>query len=169
MTVRALLQLPNAKDVVTRKKLAQPSALVVDFGPTTQSLIRDLEDTMMAHPVAVGLAAPQIGEFFRVAVVNLKNNPAKETLILINPVLVDSSGKKDTKKESCMSVPGVRGPVVRRDKAHVRYQAADGSPKEIRADGFLARAIMHEIDHLDGLLYLDRIEKGELEKVEFIR
>lgn len=122
---------------------------------------------MTAHPIAVGLAAPQIGESLRVAVVNLKRDN-EETLVLINPTIVREWGKKDKKKESCMSVPGYRGEVERRYALEVAYFDRGGVRLTMEATGFFARVIAHEVDHLDGRLYVDRMGTGvELEPVDF--
>lgn len=116
----------------------------------------------------MGLAAPQIGESTRVVVINLNPNKAEPTLVLVNPIITSETGKKDKKKESCMSVPAVRGQVERRENVEVQYQAADGSQRTMRASGFLARVICHEIDHLEGRLYINRMPSGSpLEKVDF--
>ncbi|MES4886515.1 peptide deformylase [Streptomyces sp. NPDC096012] len=133
--------------------LFQESPPVATGDGKFNELVRDLIDTMHAHPICVGLAAPQIGVQQSVAVVNVSEGKAGPDLILVNPILLSATGKKDVKFESCMSLPGWRGSVERRRKIHVAYFDLDGNELEIHAEGFLARAIQHELDHLRGILY----------------
>lgn len=130
---------------------------VLDFGPTVDDLVSDLRDTMSAHAVCVGLAAPQIGSSLRVAVAQVADG---ETVVLINPVVLATSGKKDVKRESCMSLWGLTGSVERREKVLVAYLDERGSPQERQFKSFAARVIQHEIDHLDGTLYDTRAQGG---------
>ena len=147
--------------------LRTPAKPVSNFDDALMELIQDLKDTIMANEVAIGLAAPQLGVYQRVAVVNLSRTVGKE-LVLVNPTITSNSGKRDVKKESCMSLPHYRGAVERRHKLVVEYQDQDGFPRTVAATGFLARAICHEVDHLDGLLYVDRMVAGsKLEEVDF--
>lgn len=129
---------------------------VTDFGTGTQQLINDLIDTMFAHKIAVGLAAPQLGVNLRIAVVCPSREPS-QTIVICNPAVLSSSGKKDKKKESCMSLPNYAGVVERRDKLSLSFLDRNGRETTLHADGFLARVLSHEIDHLDGTLYVDRI------------
>lgn len=123
----------------------------------------------MHYDIAVGLAAPQIGISANFCAINLKQKDSI-TLVLVNPELISSSGKKDKKKESCMSLPHYRGAVERREKIVVKYQTVHGEEKELEESGFFARVIMHEIDHLNGLLYVDRMESvNTLEPVTFFK
>jgi peptide deformylase len=168
MPVRPLIQLRSPDDQLTRSRLAGTTKEVTDFGPALQQLVDDLIDTLRAHDIAIGLAAPQIGSDLRVAVIDLKREGEGDLLVLVNPELLSTSGKKDLKRESCMSVPGFRGPVERRHKVTVRYADRHGTSQVLQADGFKARAICHETDHLDGLLYLDRMtDQSQLEPVDF--
>lgn len=170
MTVRALVQMRDQYDGRTRGTLSVKCDSVIEFGTQLQELVKDLLDTNGHHAIAVGLAAPQIGVPWRVAVVDLKTEPGKPALVLVNPRVVSASGKKDTKKESCMSVPHVRGAVERRDKVEIEFQDVTGRVQTITANGFLAHVIAHEIDHLDGILYLDRMKPGQkLEQVDFFK
>lgn len=107
---------------------------------------------MASQPLCVGLAANQIGQNLRIAVVE---RPDKEPLVLLNPTIVSASGKKDKKRESCMSVWGLTAEVERRTKVRVAYQDLDLAPHEETFEGFLARVVQHEIDHLVGVLYVD--------------
>jgi peptide deformylase len=126
-----------------------------------QTLVNDLLDTMYAGPGSVGVAAPQIGVTLRVCVVDVSaNRLGKENnhgrLCMINPEIVDRSGAA-IMREGCMSVPDYTGDVERATEIRVRYRSPDGNEQEISATGFEAVAIQHEMDHLDGILFLDRI------------
>lgn len=169
MSVRPLVELSSEflgeRDTILRR----PCAQVTDFGPAFQAQIEDLVDTLMHHRIAVGLAAPQIGIPLQVCAINLKQAESA-TIVLVNPVLQSSSGKKDRKKESCMSVPHFRGEVERRDKTHIAFISRFGEPRTLDAAGFLSRVILHELDHLAGMLYLDRIDDwSNLESVTFFK
>lgn len=133
-------------------------------------IIEDLRDTLRSDDLSVGLAAPQIGYNLAIAIVNLqKNNPDRD-LIMINPVVKSETGQWDEKYESCMSIPHKKGQVKRRKKISVSYLDLDGNEQVIDATGFEARVIMHEIDHLNGVLFVDRMEKGaNLEDTDLFR
>jgi len=125
------------------------------------ALIDDLLDTMHAGPGSVGVAAPQIGVTLRVCVVDVSasrhgkdNNHGQ--LCMINPEIVARSGSA-IMREGCMSVPDYTGDVERATGITVRFNEPDGSERTIEATGFEAVAIQHEMDHLDGVLFLDRI------------
>lgn len=153
----------------TASPLRQKCAEVTSFDSDLHKMIGDLIDTMMSSQIAVGLAAPQIGYHFQVAVINLRQADS-ETIVLINPVVISTSGKKDLKKESCMSVPHFRGRVERRDKIVCACRGVDGKARQVEATGFLARVIAHEVDHLNGVLYLDKMAPNDsLEPVDFFR
>ena len=124
-------------------------------------LIADLVDTMHAGPGSVGVAAPQIGAAKRVCVVDVsKNRYGKENnhglLLMVNPELVERSGAA-VMREGCMSVPDYTGDVERATEVVLRFTQPDGALREFTATGFEAVAIQHEMDHLDGMLFLDRI------------
>jgi peptide deformylase len=123
-------------------------------------LMDDLVETMRASPACVGLAAPQIGVSERAFVVDVTGHPKTTTshglIAMINPVIVHSSGRM-VGREGCMSVPDLTANVARATEIVVRGAAPDGADLEISTEGFEARALQHEIDHLDGLLILDRV------------
>lgn len=131
-------------------------------------LVEDLKDTLWHHRIAIGLAAQQqIGHQERVAIVNIDRKNRDAALVLVNPCIERTWGKKDVKRESCMSLPHLAGKVERRWKVAVRFQDKAGRPHFVEAEGFLARVIAHEVDHLDGLLYADRVKPEEsLEPVD---
>lgn len=143
------------KDVLLRNK----SKFVTDFGPEFQSEVDVLIETFRMWKIAVGLSAPQIGIFKRFSIINLDKSNLNDDLIIINPVITSLTGKKDIKKESCMSLPQVRGNVERRDKLLLSYLDRNGETKEIKIEGFKSRVVQHEIDHLDGILFVDRMSQ----------
>ena len=125
------------------------------------ALVTDLLDTMAAGPGSVGVAAPQIGVTLRVCVVDVSaSRNGKDNnhglLCMINPVIIGRSGAA-IMREGCMSVPDYTGDVERATEITVRFQESDGNEREVVASGFEAVAIQHEMDHLDGVLFLDRI------------
>ncbi|MBI5418855.1 MAG: peptide deformylase [Deltaproteobacteria bacterium] len=134
-------------------KKAAPVSRVDD---KVRELIRDMFETMYAAS-GVGLAAPQIGVGKRVIVVDV--SPAEKEsapLALVNPEIVDRKGLAEG-TEGCLSIPGVEGVVPRAEFVLVRALDQQGAPVQIPARGFLARALQHEIDHIDGILFIDRI------------
>jgi len=125
------------------------------------NLVEDLLDTMHAGPGSVGVAAPQIGVTLRVCVVDVSaSRNGKDNnhglLRMINPEIIARSGAA-IMREGCMSVPDYTGDVERSTEITVRFDEPDGSRRELVASGFEAVAIQHEMDHLDGMLFLDRI------------
>ena len=171
MPVRQLVQL-NPSDLTDGRArdsiLGSTAEPVAEFNDELQAVVDDLLDTMFAHPVAIGLAAPQIGVPLKVAVINLERDAPENSLILVNPKILTTSGKKDVKRESCMSLPHVAGAVERRSKVSVQFQTVAGKKTHRQAEGFLARAIQHEVDHLEGKLYTEAMEPGSpLESVDF--
>lgn len=119
-----------------------------------RALAADMELTMKKAP-GVGLAAPQIGKSIRLIVVERTS----KTLQLINPEIVGHSLRKQTLEEGCLSVPAKYGLIKRWKSIKVRAQNLDGTPFEIEAKGFLAQIFQHEIDHLNGVLYIDKAVK----------
>ncbi len=141
--------------------LKKPCRQVTAIDAAIESLVADLIDTMRAGPGSVGVAAPQIGVTLRVCVVDVSNSRlGKENnhglLVMVNPEIVAREGAA-IMREGCMSVPDYTGDVERATAVTVRYLDGEGTPREVSATGFEAVAIQHEMDHLDGLLFLDRI------------
>ena len=137
---------------VLHRKAAPVEALT----PEIDALIDDMRDTMHAA-AGVGLAAPQIGESLRICLVDLSaGRRPDQLLVLINPELMTSAGLQ-LKEEGCLSVPGIEATVARPQTVAVRALDRDGEAREIVAEGLLARALQHEIDHLNGILFLDRL------------
>jgi peptide deformylase len=136
--------------------LQQPAQPVTTFDAELDRLIDDMVETMYAAP-GIGLAAPQIGVPKRLCVIDLHGgkNPA-DLLILINPEFVQRDGMQ-LEDEGCLSVPGFTATVPRPAKAVVKALDRTGQTRIIEASGLLARAFQHEIDHLEGRLFLDRL------------
>lgn len=157
MAVVPVLRVPDAA-------LARPCAAVEEFGDALAALVRDLIDTMNAAPGCVGLAAPQIGVNQRVAVIDLSRHrkPIDHhgLVLLVNPSIVERSNPV-TAREGCMSVPNFTGDVTRASVLTLAWSDIDGRPNRDEFSGFEARAVLHEIDHLGGLLFLDRVAGRE--------
>ncbi|MDX6769657.1 MAG: peptide deformylase [Elusimicrobiota bacterium] len=136
-------------------KTVCPPADYAALAPRLPELLRDMWATMRAAR-GVGLAAPQIGLSLRLAVIDTRPDGKSDPLVLINPEIVSAEGQlKD--EEGCLSVPGVYSKLQRFAKVRVRALDADGKVWERTGEGLLARAFQHEIDHLDGKLYVDRL------------
>ena len=141
--------------------LKSPCPRVERIDARVLQLIEDLVDTMHAGPGSVGVAAPQIGVSLRACVIDVsKNRHGKDNnhglLLMVNPEIVARSGAA-VMREGCMSVPDYTGDVERATEVTLRYTEPDGTARELAATGFEAVAIQHELDHLDGMLFLDRI------------
>jgi peptide deformylase len=129
---------------------------VSEFDATLRSLIQDMHDTMSAYH-GVGLAANQIGVLQRVLLVDVPlDDQHRAQHTLINPEIVERSGS-ESGEEGCLSIPGIYEDVSRSRRAKVRAMDELGRPLELDTEGYLARAIQHEIDHLDGILFVDRL------------
>jgi len=136
--------------------LEKPGATISKFDAALEELAEDMFATMYAAQ-GVGLAAPQIGKSIRIAVVDVtggKNPEAK--IVLVNPQVIHAEGEK-REEEGCLSIPGFRGYVVRPQFVTVKAQNAEGEWFEIRGEDLLARAFCHEIDHLNGILFLTHL------------
>lgn len=155
MTVLDIITYPDAR-------LKQIADEVKTFDSKLSGFIKDLEETMAAGPGGVGIAATQVGVMQRIVIVDVSNYPkikkAKHHghLILINPEIIDWQGMKKG-REGCMSVPDFTGNVIRAESIVLNALDENGKQREYEMEGFEARAVQHEIDHLDGLLFLDRL------------
>jgi len=137
---------------VLRKK----SEPVEEFGGKLEEFLLRMVETMLIED-GVGLAAPQVGVSKSVAVVNPEPENEKTLLKMINPKIVSFSDETESFDEGCLSVPGIRGNVIRPVAVEVTYLDEKGSEHRLQADGLLARIIQHEIDHLHGVLFIDRL------------
>ena len=139
-------------DPVLRQKAAEVTA----FDDSLRALVEDLFDTMKAYR-GVGLAAPQVGVSQRVFVVNVPVEGGTDVhRAIVNPELDERAGR-ETAEEGCLSMPGIYEDVTRPSELRLRGLDEHGKPFEMRVDGYVARAIQHEIDHLDGVLFTDRL------------
>jgi peptide deformylase len=142
--------------------LHEPAAAVTAFDDDLRRLVDDMIETMHAAP-GVGLAAPQVGVPLRVFVYAWHDAEDREhSGAAVNPELWLSpawpgDADEETESEGCLSIPGERFPLRRADRAILRAQDVEGTQFEVEADGWLARIFQHEYDHLDGLLYADRL------------
>lgn len=139
--------------------LERPAELVTNFdSPELHQLVADMFETMYASH-GVGLAAPQIDVSKRLTVIDItggEEGKEPERVVLINPEVIAKEGKQ-TGEEGCLSIPGFREPVTRAKKATVRAQDVKGEWFEITGEDLLARAMLHEIDHLNGILFLSHL------------
>lgn len=149
----AVLKIEEYPQTVLKQK-AHP---VDEFNAGLQGLIDDMFETMYAAP-GLGLAAPQIGRSLRIFVYDLKEGEdgPRRSGVLINPEWISKSGEQ-AGEEGCLSVAEYRTRVVRADKAAVRGLDRNGKPVTVEGEGLMARLLQHEMDHLDGMLFIDRI------------
>ena len=157
MALREIITLPHP---VLRRKARK----VTDFGPELQALVDDMVETMRVAP-GVGLAAPQVNVPLRVIVVEYaeREDEQAETrprlFTVINPEITRVSSETEPGTEGCLSIPNVLGDVDRASAVTVKGLNRRGQPVKIKADGWLARIFQHEIDHLDGVLFVDRADR----------
>ena len=152
MALRQILTEPN--------KILREKSLIVDkVDEELQKLMSDMLETMYAAP-GIGLAAIQVGVPKRVIVLDIsqKDGP-RDPMYFINPEIIKKSNNNSTYEEGCLSVPGQFAEIDRPDKCHVKYLDYNGQAKEIKAEGMLATCIQHEMDHLEGILFIDYLSK----------
>ena len=157
MPVRPVLALPD-------HRVKETSAPIESIDDATRALAADLIDTMRASPACVGLAAPQIGVLLRAFVIDVSGHKKAESchgeVVLFNPeVLV--AREPAVAREGCMSVPQLTGDVARATAVVMRGLTPEGTERVIEANAFEARALLHELDHLDGFLFLDRVVSAD--------
>jgi peptide deformylase len=151
-------------DIITYPdpRLKQVANEVINFDSALKAFVQDLDETMMAGPGGVGIAATQVGVMQRIVIVDvsgyprLKNAKHHGHLVLVNPEIIDWQGMKKG-REGCMSVPDFTGNVIRAENIILKAFDEHGVTHDYEMEGFEARAVQHEIDHLDGLLFLDRL------------
>jgi len=140
--------------------LKQNCVQVNSINDSVIKLITDMQDTMNGSVHCVGIAAPQVGVSLRIIAVNVTLNPKPHRnnglLIMINPIITYSSGKLKS-REGCLSVPDFTGNVARKDKITVEYIDINGKQKVLKTNGFESIVIQHEIDHLNGVVFLDKV------------
>lgn len=154
MAVRDVLLFPHP----ALKLVAQP---LRGRPEEAERVTGDLLDTMAAHTGCVGLAAPQLDELVRAVVVDVSEHPKAKTsnglLVLCDPLVVGAEGEK-VAREGCLSIPHLTANVRRATRIEVEASTPAGDPVAVESEGFEARCLLHEIDHLDGLLFLDRVD-----------
>ncbi|MBW6398037.1 peptide deformylase [Roseomonas sp. HJA6] len=129
---------------------AKPVAKADDVRALSEKMLA----TMYAAP-GIGLAAPQVGELIRLVVIDLQREEKREPIVLVNPEIVAESDEVATREEGCLSLPGQYADVTRPARVKVRYQDLTGAKKEIEGEGLLSACLQHEIDHLNGVLFVD--------------
>ncbi len=149
----AVLKIRTLPDPVLRQKAKK----VTKIDNSIQKLIDDMIDTLRADPNRAGIAAPQVGVLLRIAVIEV---PEQELITLINPEIVKKEGERVV-QEGCLSVPGYFGEIKRAETVKVKALDRYGKQFRLKAEGFLAQALEQEIEHLDGILYIDHLESGE--------
>jgi peptide deformylase len=153
MAILDILKLPDPR-------LKEVSEEVEQFDDELRAFIDDLEETRQAGPAAVGIAAPQVGRQQRIIIIDCsalrKPVPNHGRLVLINPVITEWDGF-ELGREGCLSVPDYTGNVIRAERIKVQALTPEGEPREYEFEGFEARALQHEVDHLDGILFIDRL------------
>jgi peptide deformylase len=155
----AVLNIRTLPDPVLRQKTKRVSAI----DRSIKKLIKDMSETLHAEEGRVGLAAPQVGVSLRVTVIGL---PDEEDIILVNPEIVRRKGRRLV-SEGCLSIPGYVGQLYRAEIVTAKGLDIKGKEIRIKAEGLLAQALEHEIDHLNGVLYIDRMENMDnLRKIQ---
>lgn len=144
--------------------LHQKTAPIAEITPAIKQLVEDMRETMH-NALGVGLAAPQIGQSISLCILEYMDPEADEQfpfMALINPRVTWSGSKEVVMEEACLSIPGIAGNVKRPDRVRVKGLNLAGEPVEIGARGLLARALQHEIDHLNGVLFTSYVPKKQL-------
>ena len=152
MAVLPILTYPDAR-------LKQVSVDVDVINDRVHAFITELEQTMRAGPGGVGIAAPQVGDFRRIVIVDVSSKPEIPNhgrLVLFNPEILHWEGMR-VGREGCLSVPDFTGNVIRAETIKLQALDEQGELQHYELEGFEARAVQHEVDHLDGLLFLDRL------------
>jgi peptide deformylase len=172
----AILKIVHYGDPILHKKGKNVSS----FDPSLALLANDMIETMH-HAEGIGLAAQQIGKELRFCVVDLREAEAEFTytydggtppmdlvmpLVIVNPEITISPEPQTIHEEGCLSFPNITGKIARPDAIRVNFQDIDGNAHQIACNGLLARCILHETDHLNGVLFIDRMEKTELAAIK---
>ena len=151
----SILNILKEPDPILRKKSTPVS--VVD--KSIKKLLNDMLETMYAAP-GIGLAAAQVGVLKRVVVIDLaKDGEKKSPIFFVNPVITWKSDILEKKEEGCLSIPDYFAEIKRPNACHVKYLDQHGKEKQLKAEGLLATCIQHEIDHCDGILFIDYLSK----------
>jgi len=154
----AVLKVRKYGDPLLRRRAAE----IAEVTPELRQTITDMIETMYDE-VGIGLAAPQVGISLRLLVIG--HDEGREPRALINPVIVARGGDV-TAEEGCLSIPGIFAPVTRSEWVEVEATDPDGRPVKMRGRGLLARVFQHEIDHLDGVLFIDRLDAVTRDRIK---
>jgi peptide deformylase len=149
----AVLQIRTLPDPILRQKAKR----VTKIDNSIQKLIDDMIDTLHADPNRAGLAAPQVGVLLRIAIIEVLEH---ELITLINPEIIKKEGERIV-HEGCLSIPGYFGEIKRAVTVKVKAKNRYGKEFRLKAEGLLAQALEQEIEHLDGVLYIDHLESSE--------
>lgn len=154
-----------SKDAALRQKCRAINLEDLEDLQFAQNLIQEMFRTLYEDASGVALAAPQVGVLVRVVTIDFEDRDTNKRILyaLINPEIVSSSEETNSDTEICLSVPNFAQEVIRANSVIVKAYDPQGKPLKIIADGFLAKVFQHEIDHLDGILYVDRVEEKPLE------
>ena len=151
MTIKKILTEPDPF-------LRQKSQDVDIVDNQIRKIMDDMLDTMYAAP-GIGLAAIQIGILKRIIVIDLSKEEEKKPLYFVNPKIISKSNNNSTYEEGCLSVPGQFAEIDRPDRCHINYLDYNGEQQELNTEGLLATCIQHEMDHLEGILFIDYLSK----------
>ena len=165
VTKEAVQNPPLKIYMLGQETLRTPANRIVKVDDSIRSLAKDMLITMYSAK-GIGLAAPQVGVQKRLLVIDLNfEDPDAPPNVFINPEIISSSANLDTYEEGCLSIPGVYLNVLRPSSIKLSYRDEMGRPKKMNADGLMARCIQHEIDHLNGVLFVDKVtDQDELKK-----
>lgn len=140
--------------------LRQPAKRIAKVDDKIRAIIKEMLQTMYSAD-GIGLAAPQVGIHKQLIVIDCDpQNSDNPPLVLINPKIVKYSSQVCDSEEGCLSIPGVYLPVTRPESIEVTYKNENGKPSKLKASGLLSRAIQHEMDHLNGVMFVDRVENN---------
>ena len=156
--IRPIISLPD-------KRLRAVSKSVENIDPDVRKLVEDMFETMYDAP-GVGLAAIQLGVPLRVVTIDAtRGDDEKQPIALINPELIWTSDESSTMEEGCLSIPEFADEVLRPEKIKARFTNLEGQTVEVEADGLFARVFQHELDHLNGVLFIDHLSKLKRDRV----
>ncbi|HET9492387.1 MAG TPA: peptide deformylase [Methylomirabilota bacterium] len=154
----AVLRVRKYGDPALRRRASE----VGEITPEIRKLVDDMVETMYDE-VGIGLAAPQVGVSLRLIVI--ADDASRQVRALVNPVIVDLDGER-TAEEGCLSIPGIFAPVSRAVRVRVEARDLDGAPVMLEGRELLARVFQHEIDHLDGVLFIDRLDPMTRDRIK---
>ena len=142
-------------------RLKKHSIVIPEFNGEIRQLIEQMFETMYTNK-GIGLAAVQVGQFFRLFITHIERDKDR---VFINPEIIETSLIQGSYEEGCLSIPGVNADVVRPTEVRIQAWNEKGRPFTIDADGLVARVVQHELDHLNGVLFIDRIDPKKRERI----